>query len=541
MNVAIYLRLSLADGDLGKGDKDESNSIENQRALLTSFVESREDLNPLLLDGQVIEYIDDGYTGTNFERPAFKKMVEDAKKKKISAIVVKDLSRIGRDYIGVGDYLEQIFPALGIRVVAVNSNYDSAQHAGNTLGLEFTVNNLINSLYSKDLSKKLKSSLRTKWRDGQTTMGRVPYGYRKSDKNPKEWELDPDAASVVKTIFEKACSGWNTTRIAKHLNEQGIPTPGAYKEKNYDNYAQWNRRVNDEEWLWEPPTVLRVLKRKVYTGCVIQGQRTRIKVGSNVTRKSDYNDVCVIENHHPAIVSEDDWETAQLVIHSPSKTTMAVPTGFSLNKRMRCGCCGLAMVYDGHGIPTIQCMHGAGVGKLSKCDTTRHPADNIEAVVLASLKKEIEFFNSVYRKMQEQPMSGAVDLRKQGKDLIAEITDIKARKIMLYESYAEEHISREQYLMEKEKLDAVLKEKEALHTQLSTLVADNSDLKQEMDKVHETVMSYGNFAKLKPEIVEQFIEQVTIFDKEHIEIQYVFEDLVEKVLSKLEPSVKETA
>lgn len=121
------------------------------------------------------------------------------------------------------------------------------------------------------------------------------------------------------------------------------------------------------------------------------------------------------------------------------------------------------------------------------------------------------------------------------------ITDIKARKIMLYESYAEEHISRERYLIEKEKLDAVLKEKEALHTQLSTLVADNSDLKQEMDKVHETVMTYGNFSKLTPEIVEQFIEQVTIFDKEHIEIQYVFEDLVEKVLSKLEPSVKETA
>lgn len=144
-DIAFYLRLSKSDGDLGKDEKDESNSIENQRKLLQTFVESMEDLG-----GTVREYIDDGYTGTNFKRPGFQQMVEDAKKGVIGTILVKDLSRLGRDYIGVGDYLEQIFPILGVRVIAVNSQYDSNQYVGSTMGLEMSITNLVNTLYSRD-------------------------------------------------------------------------------------------------------------------------------------------------------------------------------------------------------------------------------------------------------------------------------------------------------------------------------------------------------------------------------------------------------
>ena len=144
--IAFYLRLSLADGDLGKNNKDESNSIENQRLLLQSFVESMDEL-----DGEIKEYIDDGYSGTNFNRPAFQEMIEDAKKGKIDVLLVKDLSRLGRDYIGVGDYLEQIFPIMGVRVIAINSQYDSNNYVGKTMGLEMSITNLVNTLYSRDL------------------------------------------------------------------------------------------------------------------------------------------------------------------------------------------------------------------------------------------------------------------------------------------------------------------------------------------------------------------------------------------------------
>lgn len=191
----LYLRLSIADGDLGKDNKDESNSIDNQRTLLVNFVQDRDDLSD-----EYIEYVDDGYSGTNFERPAFKRMIEDAKTGKIDTIIVKDFSRFGRDYIGVGDYLEQVLPILGIRFISLNNNYDSNDYLGKTMGMDMAIHNLVNNLYSKDISKKLKSALRVKWRNGQWTGGKPPFGYLRN-KETGEWLIDAEnnLTEVVET------------------------------------------------------------------------------------------------------------------------------------------------------------------------------------------------------------------------------------------------------------------------------------------------------------------------------------------------------
>lgn len=150
MGIAKYLRLSESDGDLGVDGKDESNSIENQRLLLDSFIEGRDDL-----DGEVYEYVDDGFSGTNFDRPSFKRMIEDAKKGKINCIIVKDLSRLGRDYIVAGDYIEQIFPMLQVRFIAVNNNYDSVKTIGQNAGFDVAISNLINTFYSREDRKSV--------------------------------------------------------------------------------------------------------------------------------------------------------------------------------------------------------------------------------------------------------------------------------------------------------------------------------------------------------------------------------------------------
>ena len=197
--IAIYLRLSCEDTDINS--KDESNSIENQRTLLVNFLQDRDDL----VD-EYIEYVDDGYTGTNFERPEFKRMIEDAKAGKIDTIIVKDFSRFGRDYIGVGDYLEQILPILGIRFISVNNNYDSNDYFGKTMGMDMAIHNLVNNLYSKDISKKIKSALRVKWKNGQWTGGKPPFGYLR-DTETGEWVIDPVAGKYVRAIFDKAIEG----------------------------------------------------------------------------------------------------------------------------------------------------------------------------------------------------------------------------------------------------------------------------------------------------------------------------------------------
>jgi DNA invertase Pin-like site-specific DNA recombinase len=257
-NIAFYLRLSMSDGDLGKNNKVESNSIENQRMILQSYV----DANDELVDG-IVEYIDDGYSGTNFNRPSFKRMIEDAKKGKIHTIIVKDLSRLGRDYIVVGEYIEQIFPLLEIRFIAVNSNYDSKQYIGRTMGLDMALSNLSNDFYSKDLSRKMKSALRTRWKQGCSTSGRLPYGYVKNQVAKGGWQIDLEAAKVVKLIFEKANEGWSTSMIAEHLNEQKIVTPSVHREAQ--NQYGGRRKVPSTECLWDGGKIRTILNRYEYT------------------------------------------------------------------------------------------------------------------------------------------------------------------------------------------------------------------------------------------------------------------------------------
>lgn len=225
--IALYMRLSVADGDVRNDEKEESNSIENQRAALHDFVERRNDLT-----GEIAEYIDDGYSGTNFDRPQFKLMLEDMKAGKIDVLITKDLSRLGRNFIEVGDYMEQIFPLLGVRYIAINSNYDSNDFIGNTIGLEMSVMNLVNNLYCKDLSKKVRSGVETIWKSGRSTNSRPAFGYLRDPENKYNWIIDPEAAATVRRIFNMAADGCGYQHILSVLNEEGVLTPGQYREMN---------------------------------------------------------------------------------------------------------------------------------------------------------------------------------------------------------------------------------------------------------------------------------------------------------------------
>ena len=292
--IAIYLRLSLADGDLKKGSKDESNSIENQRILLHDYIGKQEDLF-----GEIVEYVDDGYTGTNFNRPAFQKMIVDLKQGDIKVIMVKDLSRLGRDYIGVGDYIEQIFPLMGVRFIAVNNSFDSMKLNNGTPGIEVAVSNLVNNMYSRDIAKKIRATLETNWKNGKATCTNVPFGYVWNKKGGQRWEIDPEAAPCVKKVFELALSGRNTTQIAYGMNELNLPTPGLYAKRK--NLLMGSNPIiaPDSEMLWNAAIVWRILRRYEYTGALVMGRRKKIDVNnrrSNIppNRESDKDGVVFV-------------------------------------------------------------------------------------------------------------------------------------------------------------------------------------------------------------------------------------------------------
>ena len=241
--LAFYIRLSLEDFDLKTSDKTESNSVSNQRKLLQDYYDS----HPELKEYEIIEFCDDGYTGTNFDRPRFMAMMELARQKEIHAIIVKDLSRFGRDYLEVGAYLELILPLFGTRFISVNDNFDSNNYIGTTGGLELALRNLINGLYSKDLSVKIKSANKTRSRRGEYWGGPAFYGYRLDPKNKHKIIVDTDVASVIVRIFDECIEGKSSSQTARGLNDEGIPSPAAYKQITGDFY---NGRVADEVPIW---------------------------------------------------------------------------------------------------------------------------------------------------------------------------------------------------------------------------------------------------------------------------------------------------
>lgn len=411
----LYLRLSIADGDLGKDNKDESNSIDNQRTLLVNFVQDRDDLSD-----EYIEYVDDGYSGTNFERPAFKRMIEDAKTGKIDTIIVKDFSRFGRDYIGVGDYLEQVLPILGIRFISLNNNYDSNDYLGKTMGMDMAIHNLVNNLYSKDISKKLKSALRVKWKNGQWTGGKPPFGYLRDSKTG-EWLIDPVAGKYVRTIFDKAIEGCSTSQISYYMNEQKIPTPGRYNKENGLTHYGYNQKMPESEILWDCGMVRAILGRYEYTGALVQGKRQSIAVGSKVTRKSRDKDVVITKNVHPAIVSEEEYEIAKATIAFMKKPDYRGARKFALKGKVRCGNCRRSMVLMESGAnDRVYCPHKKMTGKFAKCSDEMIAVSIIEGHVWYALKRVLYVLNAIQVDFEEKTINLDSVRRKKIKQLEAE-------------------------------------------------------------------------------------------------------------------------
>lgn len=524
--MAFYLRLSLADGDLGKDSKDESNSIENQRLLLHRFAEANAELR-----GEIQEYVDDGYTGTNFRRPAFQKMIRDAKEGKICTILTKDLSRLGRDYVGVGDYLEQIFPVLGIRFIAVNSNYDSNKYTGKTMGLDMALNNLVNSLYSRDISQKVKSALKTRWKNGICTSSRLPYGYRKDSKAQGGWAIDAEAAEVVKLIFHKAAKGWTTRRISDFLNEQSIDIPSVYHEKKelYGN----NRKVPDKECIWNIGQVRTILHRYEYTGAFVQNHREKILVGSGVTRAVPQSQRIIAENAHAAIVTKEEYKAAQAAIQFMRKPDFKLENKYALKGKIRCGICKLAMVrletaYDA----VYYCPHKKGAGNKAGCCGEKFPAYQIERTVLTLLRNRLKLINSLV------PVIGQEKIRESEKSLQdhkrrnQEIAALKAKRIRQYEAYATGRISREAYLSEKTALTAKIEE---IQKEIDCVLAPMEKamaLSNKISRINSDAEKIMVHDKLTKEMADTFIETVYVYDAKTVEVFFKFDSLLAEAEEK---------
>lgn len=515
--AADYLRLSKEDGDFSiSNDKIESDSISSQRALIQKFVSQNPDIR--LVD----EFCDDGYTGTNFDRPEFQKMMEAVKAGKINCIIVKDLSRFGRDYIDAGKYIEKIFPQLGVRFIAINDHYDSLNHSTGD-SLVVPVKNFLNDSYSRDISIKVRSSFESRRQDGEFIANYTAYGYLRDPDNKNRLIVDEAAGEVVREIFRWKVEGMSPMTISQKLNARGVLAPSEYKRSlgiNYKTSFQTSSRSK-----WSPQAVIRILTNEVYTGVLIQGRRTTPNHKVKKAIVKDKSEWSRIEDAHEAIIPVREYQLVQRLMQEDGRRAPGTDTVYPLSGRVYCGTCGAlakrkSVSYNGKKYAYYACPTSQ---KSGGCEGRNISEQELEAAVLATLQSEIKLILDM-EKALEQIESLAWEHREVSR-LEAALTAQKAEmakyttlKISTYEDLRDGLITQEEFLQIKRDFSE----------RIELIEHDISGLKTELDTVQDGLShrtgwlaqfrQYRNLTQLTRSVVVNLVDKIEIFPNKEITI-----------------------
>ena len=324
MNIAIYMRLSKED----EFSHEESNSITMQRLLLRDYVREH------FPQAKVLEFADDGYSGTNFDRAGVQALLDGVKNAEINCIIVKDFSRFARDYIELGSYLEQIFPFMGVRFISINDKYDSDQYSGNVADIDVNFKNLLYDLYSKDLSLKIKASVRAVKEQGKAVCSTPPFGYTKDPDDRHKFIIAEDEAVVVRRLFKMYADGMSTVEIARIFNEEGVKPPSQVWHEKGIRKAE----PKGGTFVWQHSGMLRMLKNRTYVGDLVQGV-TECKKIRDDRRVTDPEKWIISENHHESIIDRETFDKVQERFQKSGRKWKR-RDHHVLVGRVTCGCCG---------------------------------------------------------------------------------------------------------------------------------------------------------------------------------------------------------
>ena len=510
---AVYYRLSLADGDVVTNDeagKHESCSISSQRKCIAEYAKHN-----IGADCNLVEFIDDGYTGTNFNRPGFQKLLFEVMKGRVRTLIIKDLSRLGRDYLDVGYYLERVFPLYKVRVILVNDGYDSGKLGETTAGLDIATKNLINEWYSRDISTKIKSVVDMKKYAGEYVFGAVPYGYRKGEKK-NTIIADPAAAKVVRRIFHLACQGNTISRIAQIMNEEKVMTPSVYLKlagirKNY--------KTRD---FWTYESVRNILENRIYTGDSEAFKSHVKRVGSNHVRQIPFEQRTVIENTHEAIISREEFFAARNIVKS-NKKSKGTPSQEVLTGYLVCGCCGNKMS-NGKKQNRFYYCSLARYLPGSECEKVKVSKERMKEIVYHAIKMQIDI-TDLHMKQRQKLLgtrtSEARENAKKQKNAEARLNKSKDEVMSLYEDYVSGIVSKEQFLEGKKRLaeeqDQLIQLIRQLEKDAKVITLDSHNTDQEMER-----MRFKSSIELNAEMMRAFVKQVTVMPDQSINIEWNF-------------------
>ena len=515
-NVAEYIRLSREDGD-----KAESDSIGNQRKLITDYLKDKDDF--VLYD----TYIDDGFSGTNFNRPSFKRMIADIEAGNVNCVIVKDLSRFGRDYIDTGKYLERYFPDNGVRFISITDNIDSMKQAYDML---LPIKNIFNEQYARDISKKVHASMKTKQRAGEFIGAFASYGYKKSSADKNKLVIDEYAAEIICRIFKLYIAGNGKIRIASILNEEGIVCPSEYKRLNGDNYRNSNRLESTAYWTYS--TINRILQNEMYIGNMVQNRHSQRLRGKS--KAQDKEDWIIVKGTHEAIIDDETWNKAQDLLKRRTRNldlnnNMSIFAGF-----LKCGDCGRSLAKkvwsseNGKGSVNYYCGTYVRSGR-KYC--TPHSISHLvlEKIILDDLKAIMQNIDNM-REIIAQNQATAITVKRisdnEKNRLNAELEKVCKLKKAVYEDYRSELISKDEFVTYRQDY---LKKEELLEKQL-----ENIDKQQEeaTPDIFESpwikrLLELRAIEKLDRDIVVEMIHEIKVYENHKIKITYNFSNELE--------------
>lgn len=516
-HAAIYIRLSKE-----SIDKQESNRIENQRGLIHSFLKTKPEIEVYS------EYVDDGFSGVSFERPAIKRLFADIGMGKVNCIVVKDLSRFGRNYIEVGRYLEQIFPALNVRFLAINDGVDSIQTKNLLDTMSIPLKNLLNDAYSRDISMKVRSQIKVRCMKGEYIGAFPVYGYLRSKENKHKLEIDAFAAMTVRDIFRWKIEGYSSTWIADHLNAVGMLSPLEYKRRQgalfYTSFQQKSVAK------WSAQEINRILKNEIYTGKMVQGKESspNYKIKKKFLKpKSEW---IVAEHTHQAIIPEYEFELVSRLIAFHIRIPPNQKECYLFSGGLECGICHSNMIrkpiisndkrYSYYICKTykkdpLQCSQSHRIGERELTDCV-HSMLKLQMLVFC-IKKEKE--ESLELK---EIKTNKINLQIQKKQ--EDYRDYQRMLLELRKDYQTGILQAEEYQYIKGVYETICRESlEAIK------VLEQDLLKQEEEKnlkKEQTMKIMNRFALM------MLIERIVVVDKRRIQIQFRFRDEFQEVSSK---------
>ena len=526
MRIAIYLRISSEDGDLKDTGKAESESISNQRGLLLNFISSRSEFS----GWEVSEFCDDGWSGKNFERPDFLRMMEQVKQGQIDCVLVKDLSRFGRDYLVVGNYISRVFPFLGVRFIAVNDGFDSSRPQ-DIDSLDTSFKTLIYDLYSRELSGKVKNAKRMRAEKGLFLSPFAPYGYVKAPEDKNRLVIDNGAADIVRKIFSLTIDGVRPSEIAAMFNRDGVPTPMLYKRAAGCSRDRWPS-IHEENF-WTQRTIIKILRDERYIGKCVYGKRERDMVGNWHTVKRSKADWIVVDGTHEGIVSKNEFQKAANRMKEYKEFIPSASERNLLRRKVICGTCGFAMALSNTKNAKYHCCTShleTGFG----CSSDGILQADIHEMVVTLIRTYAAYAVSLEHLLliqKERIQAEKKQARRELAILQSRRNQIEKALQDLYEKLIDGTIDKETYLSHKASNQAQMQE---LTDKMERLEKSSQTSTEQGGAFIEKYKEYTELERLTSGIANDIVRRITVHKDGDIEIELALRDELEMLLDRLE-------